>query len=151
MLGVAFEFTVSGWAKIATFVGDTRPRSRPHMHVRNERSRTLPQESSFSKGAAKPSEDGPVMLESPPGCGKGVDATVPSMRSVKSVTSDNVRRIQMNNSSAARTGNTDLNDLMSESANDVESTCKEAIPLSPEGFLPQPFGISSDDRFPFFE
>ena len=95
------------------------------------------------------------MGDAPPGSGKGVDAMAHSMRSVKSVTSDKVGRIQINislPSSVVGTGDTDLKDLMpSESMDDVESTSKGYMPISPEGFLTQALGQISDDRFCAFD
>ena len=62
---------------------------------------------------------------------------VPSLRSIKSVTSEKVGRIQINislPSTVAGRGSTDLKDLIpSESVGDVESTSKGDLPLSPDG------------------
>lgn len=95
------------------------------------------------------------MVEAELGSGKGVDAAVDSMRSVKSVTSDKVGRIQINislPSSVGRRGDTDLKALMpSESVDDMESTSKEDMPLSADGFFTRPFGQISDDRFCVFD
>jgi len=120
---------------LAAFAQESRPRGRPPMApYRPPPYKTPPKET-----PTKPSEDIPVVESSAPQGGKVGDAMVPSLRSIKSVTSEKVGRIQINislPSTFAGRGSTDLKDLMpSESVGDVESTSKGDLPLSPDGIL----------------
>ena len=122
---------------LAAFVQESRSRGRPPMPpYRHQPFKTPPKETP-TRPATKPSEDVPVVESSGPQGGKVGDAMVPSLRSIKSVTSEKVGRIQINislPSTVAGRGSTDLKDLIpSESVGDVESTSKGDLPLSPDG------------------
>ena len=138
---------------LAAFMKESKPHSRPPMLPRDQKAKSAPKES-FAKGAVKPSEEDPVM-ESPPVDAKGMDARATKfMHSVKSVTSDKVRGIPINislPSNVERRRDADLKDLMpSQSFDDVESTSKADMPLSPEGFITPAFD-RFDHRFCLFD